>query len=217
MDGQAARRREIGLSVTIGEEASLESLALVARLSAGLEHRLNNLSTVLMISAQQLGELPGVPGDEPRELREILNGAIDELSLLGELLCSRNTPVNASRAARAVTSAISGLDHRVAVQTTASTDEPAEGKAAHTPVVRALVALALAGHRALPDGGRITVAVASGPTVVLRCSGPQVLAPSALDRRGSRDLELAEELARSAGASLSIGREDDELVLSLRV
>ncbi|MBT8494598.1 MAG: hypothetical protein KJO07_16200 [Deltaproteobacteria bacterium] len=174
--------------------------ALLARLAKGVEHRLNNLITVLLISAQQVEEMGDDP-DEIAEVRAALGQIVDKLGLLQEVLCSRSKQSDVARVAASVASVVNGLDHRVTIDVDAS--GTATVAVATHELARTLIAAYLVAQAALAGaGGKITIRCLARESTVdleLRARANQELKQiDALDDQARADLRLFTELAADA-------------------
>lgn len=190
-------------------EPSSDELALIARLARGIEHRLNNVTTVLMISSQQVAELEGVADDDRNELVDLLNRSAASLTLLQDVLIDSSMPVDPKRAVRAVAAVTSGMHHRVVVQADPGAGELGATRAASTPILRSMIALALVAHTALPRGGEVALVATKGPAIWVKFRGAGALTHAALAQTAAADLELASNAAARAGAALEPREWDD--------
>jgi hypothetical protein len=195
-----------------------EAQALVARLARGIEHRINNLITVLMISSQQLEDMDDE--EERDEIRLAIDQTVDKLALMQMVLTCRDDHTELGQLARGIASIVSGLNHRI----TLAVDAAGEARVAIATdnLSRVLIAAALAAVAALPDGGQIRLHVEREgdiARVALSASSPKgrVLQIEELDAQGKADLRLFTELVAAAGPSADVHSSAKELRFSLEM
>jgi len=208
--------------MTAASPDELAELALVARLGRGIQHRINNLMTVLLISSQHVQDMGGVTEGERREVQEILDRTVDQLGLLADLFVGTGSTVEVGRAMRAVASAVSGLNHQTTV-----TVEPMETSVIAAvepmPLHRVLISACLLAHAAAPEGGDLRLGCADTGTKVLawiRCTprrGTQLRLLEEIDEEGARDLALVHRVADAAAMGIRVRGDRDTLDIQLEL
>lgn len=198
----------------------LAELALVGRLSRGIQHRINNLMTVLIISSQQVQELGGAPEAERREIQDILDRTVDQLGLLSDVFTGTTDTADVARALRAVASVVSGVSH----QTTITVEPESTPKPAAVDAVvlhRLLISACLLAHSSAPSGGDVRLGCTDADSmlrVLVRCvprHGSALLRISELDEGAAQDVALILRLADGYG--IEVGFRDGADVLEVEL
>lgn len=193
-----------------------DELALVARLGRGLEHRINNLTTVLMICSQQISEFESVPAGERSEVQEVIDRTITQLSLLTHVLGAQSERSELGATIQGVASVVSGLHHRVTVRAEPC-DEERWVEVPSARVGRMLIAACLVAHAVAANGGAISLRVLPQPLgLEVECSPKAKTQLTQLvdaDDRATADLRLARTIAEALGFEL----QQDESPEALRL